>query len=116
MPKSRRFCTVIRNGGGARALDADQSQHGQAAISVWGYLTTSQFWFESMQNWQSEFIVVAAIVDLSIFLWQKGSAESNLSPNLTGAPARSHPASECAANAAGSASGITMCDGVAPPW
>jgi len=37
-------------------------QHGEAAISVWRYATTSQFWFESMQNSQSEFIAVAAIV------------------------------------------------------
>ena len=50
--------------------------HGQAAISVWRYVTTSQFWFESMQNWQSEFIAVAAIVGLSIFLRHRGSTES----------------------------------------
>jgi hypothetical protein len=43
---------------------------------VWRYLTTSQFWFESMQNWQSEFVAVAAIVGLAIFLRQRGSAES----------------------------------------
>ena len=40
------------------------------------HVTTSQFWFESMQNWQSEFVAVAAIVALSIFLRQRGSAES----------------------------------------
>jgi hypothetical protein len=62
--------------GGAKAFNDQQLQHGQAAISVWKYATTSQFWFESMQNWQSEFIAVAAIVGLSIFLRQKGSAES----------------------------------------
>jgi hypothetical protein len=62
--------------GGAMAFNEEQSQHGQAAISVWRYITTSQFWFESMQNWQSEFIAVAAIVGLSIFLRQRGSAES----------------------------------------
>jgi hypothetical protein len=62
--------------GGAKAFNDEQLQHGQAAISVWKYVTTSQFWFESMQNWQSEFIAVAAIVGLSIFLRQKGSAES----------------------------------------
>jgi hypothetical protein len=39
-------------------------------------VTTAQFWFESMQNWQSEFIAVAAIIGLSIFLRQRGSAES----------------------------------------
>ena len=43
---------------------------------MWQYLTTSQFWFESMQNWQSEFIAVAAIVGLSIISRQRGSAES----------------------------------------
>ena len=62
--------------GGVRAFNDEQAQHGEAAISVWRYLTTSQFWFESMQNWQSEFIAVAAIVGLSIFLRQRGSAES----------------------------------------
>jgi hypothetical protein len=62
--------------GGVKAFNEEQLQHGEAAISVWRYMTTSQFWFESMQNWQSEFIAVAAIVGLSIFLRQRGSAES----------------------------------------
>ncbi len=62
--------------GGTKAFNEEQLQHGEAAISTWRYLTTSQFWFESMQNWQSEFIAVAAIVGLSIFLRQRGSAES----------------------------------------
>ena len=62
--------------GGVKAFNDEQVAHGEAAISVWRYVTTSQFWFESMQNWQSEFIAVAAIVGLSIFLRQRGSAES----------------------------------------
>ena len=62
--------------GGAKAFNEEQTQHGEATVSVWRYVTTSQFWFESMQNWQSEFIAVAAIVGLSIFLRQRGSAES----------------------------------------
>jgi hypothetical protein len=45
-------------------------------VTIAGYLTTSQFWFESLQNWQSEFLAVLAIVVLSIFLRQRGSAES----------------------------------------
>jgi hypothetical protein len=40
------------------------------------YLGSSRFWFESFQNWQSEFLAVAAIVLLSIWLRQKGSPES----------------------------------------
>ena len=67
---------ALHAAGGVRAFNEEQLQHGEAAISVWRYLTTSQLWFESMQNWQSEFIAVAAIVGLSIFLRQRGSAES----------------------------------------
>ncbi|OBB01262.1 hypothetical protein A5662_13920 [Mycobacteriaceae bacterium 1482268.1] len=67
---------ALHAAGGAKAFNEEQLQHGEAAISVWRYVSTSQFWFESMQNWQSEFIAVAAIVGLSIFLRQRGSAES----------------------------------------
>jgi hypothetical protein len=62
--------------GGAEAFNEEQAQHGQESVSVLHYLTTSQFWFESMQNWQSEFVAVAAIVGLSIFLRERGSPES----------------------------------------
>jgi hypothetical protein len=61
---------------GASAYNAEAAQHGQSAISVWQYLTTSQFWFESFQNWQSEFLAILAIVVLSIWLREKGSPES----------------------------------------
>jgi hypothetical protein len=40
------------------------------------YIVESRFWFESFQNWQSEFLAVASIVLLSIWLRQKGSPES----------------------------------------
>ena len=40
------------------------------------YFLSSRFWFESFQNWQSEFLAVFSIVILSIFLRQKGSPES----------------------------------------
>lgn len=40
------------------------------------YLTGSRFWFESLQNWQSEFLAVASIVFLSVYLRQHGSPES----------------------------------------
>jgi hypothetical protein len=40
------------------------------------YITESRFWFESFQNWQSEFLSVFSIVVLSIFLRQKGSSQS----------------------------------------
>ena len=40
------------------------------------YIKDTRFWFESFQNWQSEFLSVFAIVILSIFLRQKGSPQS----------------------------------------
>jgi hypothetical protein len=40
------------------------------------YIQSSRFWFESFQNWQSEFLSVFAIIVLSIYLRQKGSSQS----------------------------------------
>jgi hypothetical protein len=48
----------------------------QPPLSVGGFLRDSKFWFQSWQNWQSEFLSVAIIVILSIFLRQKGSSQS----------------------------------------
>jgi hypothetical protein len=62
--------------GGAKEYSADQLAHGGQAVGTLGYLKTSQFWFESFQNWQSEFLAVGALVVLSVYLRQKGSPES----------------------------------------
>ena len=62
--------------GGTAAYNAEQSLTGQPAVSVAQFLGTSEFWFQSMQNWQSEFLAVGAIIVLSIFLRQKGSPQS----------------------------------------
>ena len=40
------------------------------------YLGQPRFWFESFQNWQSEFLSVFAVVVFSIFFRQKGSPQS----------------------------------------
>lgn len=40
------------------------------------FISSPRFWFESFQNWQSEFLSVFAIVILSVFLRQKGSSQS----------------------------------------
>jgi hypothetical protein len=61
---------------GARAYSSEQAAHGEAGVSALGYLFRSQFWFESLQNWQSEFMAVGALVVLSIYLRQRGSPES----------------------------------------
>ena len=63
--------------GGAREYNEDQSEHGSAErVTTLQYLGTSRFWFESLQNWQSEFLSVGLMVVLTIWLRQKGSPES----------------------------------------
>jgi hypothetical protein len=62
---------------GTSEYNEEQAQHGQPEqLSVLQYAGTSRFWFESFQNWQSEFLAIAAMVILSIFLRQRGSPES----------------------------------------
>jgi hypothetical protein len=67
---------AIHVAGGARAYNEEQIRMGQPTVSAWEYLGTSQLWFESFQNWQSEFLSIAGMVIFAIFLRQKGSPES----------------------------------------
>jgi hypothetical protein len=59
-----------------KEFNQEQLAHGGQAISYSSYLTTSRMWFESFQNWQSEFLAVGMLVVLTIFLRQRGSPES----------------------------------------
>jgi hypothetical protein len=54
----------------------EQAAMGKPLATVGEYIGSSRFWFESFQNWQSEFLSVLSIVVLSIWLRQKGSPES----------------------------------------
>lgn len=67
---------LLHAAGGAAEYSQDQMEHGGQAVSMVQYLGTSRFWFESFQNWQSEFLSVGLLIVLSIFLRQKGSPES----------------------------------------
>ena len=62
--------------GGLREFNQDQVVHGQPRVALAEYLSGSRFWFESFQNWQSEFLSLAAMVVGTVFLRQRGSAES----------------------------------------
>ena len=46
------------------------------AVTIGSFLGEPRFWFETFQNWQSEFLSVFAIVFLTIYLRQQGSPES----------------------------------------
>jgi hypothetical protein len=62
--------------GGLAEYNSERALHGDPAVDLAGYVGSSRFWFESFQNWQSEFLAVWSIVVLSIWLRQQGSAES----------------------------------------
>jgi hypothetical protein len=67
---------LLHAAGGAADYSDAQRQHGGAPVSMMEYLATSRFWFESFQNWQSEFLSVAVLVLLSIWLREHRSPQS----------------------------------------
>jgi len=62
--------------GSLRNYNEEQLNLSKPVVTWQQYIGNSHFWFESFQNWQSEFLAVASIVILSIWLRQKGSPES----------------------------------------
>ena len=61
---------------GTVAFNDEQRAHGLPPTTVAHFMRTSDFWFQSFQNWQSEFLSLGGMVVLSIFLRQRGSPES----------------------------------------
>ena len=60
----------------ASAANEEALRHQQPVMTVGEHLVSAQFWFESLQNWQSEFLSTLVLVILSIFLRFRGSPES----------------------------------------
>ena len=61
---------------GVHEFNEERLSHGEPPASTRDYVVSSQFWFESFQNWQSEFLSLAAMVTFTIVLRQRGSPES----------------------------------------
>jgi hypothetical protein len=53
-----------------------QRVHGESAVNLASYLRSGHFWEVTAENWESEFLQMAAYVVLTIFLFQRGSSES----------------------------------------
>lgn len=62
--------------GSLKDYNEEQISKEKPTTTATEYITESRFWFESFQNWQSEFLAVASLVILSIWLREKGSPES----------------------------------------
>ncbi len=62
--------------GSWKDFNEEQLLKGMPAESATQYLGNSKLWFESFQNWQSEFLSILGIVFFTIYLRQKGSPQS----------------------------------------
>jgi hypothetical protein len=61
---------------GTAQYNAEQLDHQQDPVSWSGYVTTADFWENTLQNWQSEFLAVGSMAILAVYLRQRGSPES----------------------------------------
>ena len=61
---------------GHRLFNEERLRDGKLPASWSEYMGSSRFWFESFQNWQSEFLSIGAMVILSIWLREVNSPES----------------------------------------
>lgn len=62
--------------GGTAAYNDEAAWHGNETLSVSAFIVTPEFWYQSLQNWQSEFLSVGALIVLSIKLRERGSPQS----------------------------------------
>ena len=76
---------------GHRTYNHEQVEHGSPTVTVGQYLGSGHFIEAVFENWESEFLQMAAFVFLSAVLYQKGSPESRKlhgEPDLDADPRR----------------------------
>jgi hypothetical protein len=54
----------------------EQREHDEPTVAWSTYLARGDFWEQTLQNWQSEFLAVGTMAVLTIYLRQRGSPES----------------------------------------
>ena len=59
-----------------RAYNHHQLEHDSSPIGWGEYWGNADFWDRSLQNWQSEFLAIGTMAVFTIYLRQRGSAES----------------------------------------
>jgi hypothetical protein len=71
------ICALIGQAiAGHEAYNQDQLEHGERAISLWSYVTSSHFGQAVMENWQSEYLQFTLFMLATVWLLQRGSPES----------------------------------------
>jgi hypothetical protein len=56
--------------------NSDRLGHQQDPVAWSHYVTSANFWENTLQNWQSEFLAVGSMAILAVYLRQRGSPES----------------------------------------
>ncbi|MEW2353840.1 DUF6766 family protein [Spirillospora sp. NPDC029432] len=67
---------LVQSVTGLVSYNSQQLAQYEDTVSWGGYLASPDFWNRTLQNWQSEFLAVASMAALSIYLRQRGSPES----------------------------------------
>ena len=62
--------------GSTRRMNEEAARHGQPLATMTETLSDPEFWYESFQNWQSEFLSIAVLILLGVYLRERGSPES----------------------------------------
>jgi hypothetical protein len=61
---------------GWSVYNQDAMAHKQPTISWVSYLGSSDFWQDTLQNWQSEFLAIGSVAIFTVYLRSRGSAQS----------------------------------------
>src|SRR5919107_2988215 len=61
---------------GHEVFNQDRVEHGESAVSMWSYITSSNFGRAVMENWQSEYLQFILFMLATVWLIQRGSPES----------------------------------------
>jgi hypothetical protein len=70
------ICLALHAYFGAQQYNLQLAQEGQPQVTVGAFLVSASFWFSTFQVWQVEFLAIALLTILSVYLREKGSAES----------------------------------------
>jgi hypothetical protein len=67
---------LVQSLDGWSAYNQDQVQHRLPPVSWLGYVGSASFWESTLQNWQSEFLVIGSVAVFAIYLRERGAAGS----------------------------------------
>jgi hypothetical protein len=61
---------------GWTSYNDEQQMHDEPTVSWAAYVVRPNFWEETLQNWQSEFLALGSMAVFAIYLRARGSPES----------------------------------------